>query len=51
MLTVPAQNDVPGFPAIRWRFSGDLGKVKPVAVQQQDTQIVQSCLTLDDFLP
>ena len=40
-----------GVPAIQWRFSGHVRKAEPDRSQRQETQIVQSCMTLDDFLP
>ena len=38
-------------PAIQVRFSRFRGTVQQGPVQRQETQIVQSCNTLDDFLP
>ena len=38
-------------PAIQIRFSRFSGTVQLGPVQRQETQIVQSCMTLDDFLP
>ena len=40
-----------GSPAIQVRFSRFRGTVQQGPVQRQETQIVQSWLTLDDFLP
>ena len=40
-----------GSPAIQVRFSRFRGTVQQGPVQRQETQIVQSCTTLDDFLP
>ena len=40
-----------GIPAIQARFSRSRGTVQQGPVQRQETQIVQSCKTLDDFLP
>ena len=40
-----------GSPAIQTRFSRLRGTVQQDPVQRQKTQIVQSCNTLDDFLP
>ena len=39
-----------GSPAIQVRFSRSRGPVQQGPVQRQETQIVQSCKTLDDFL-
>ncbi len=38
-------------PAILVRFSRFRSTVQQDPVQRQETQIVQSCMTLDDFLP
>ena len=38
-------------PAIHVRFSRYRGTVQQGPAQRQETQIVQSCKTLDDFLP
>ena len=38
-------------PAIQTRFPRFRGTVQQGPVQRQETQIVQSCNTLDDFLP
>ena len=38
-------------PAIQVRFSRFRGTIQQGPVQRQETQIVQSCNTLDDFLP
>ena len=43
--------DGSGSPAIQVRFSRFRGTVQQGPVQQQETQIVQSCKTLRDFLP
>ena len=40
-----------GSPAIRVRISRFRGSVQQHPVQRQNTQIVQSCMTLDDFMP
>ena len=40
-----------GFPAIHVRFSRFRGTVQQGPVNRQEAQIVQSCKTLDDFLP
>ena len=40
-----------GRPAIQDRFSRFCGTVQQGLAQRQETQIVQSGLTLDDFLP
>ena len=39
-----------GIPAIQVRFSRSCGTVQQDPVKRQETQIVQSCITLDDFL-
>ena len=38
-------------PAIQFPFSRSHGTVKEDSAQRQETQIVQSCTTLEDFLP
>ena len=38
-------------PAIHVRSSRSCGTVQHGPVQRQETQIVQSCMTLEDFLP
>ena len=40
-----------GSPAIQTRFSRFRGTVQQGPVQRQETQIVQPCKTLRDFLP
>ena len=38
-------------PAIQVRFSRPRGTVQPIPVERRETQIVQPCMTLDEFLP
>ena len=40
-----------GSPAIQVRFSRSHGTIQQSPIRRQKTQIVQSCKTLDDFLP
>ena len=42
---------IPGFPAVRFRFSHHRDTIGPDIVQRQERQIVQSRLNLRDFLP
>ena len=39
------------FPANLFRFSRHRDTMEPSTIERQEAQIVQSCMTLDDFLP
>ena len=49
--TSPKRRRGPRTPAIQTRFSRFYSTIQQGPVQRQETQIVQSCITLDDFLP
>ncbi len=49
-VTETHPKDLRGSPAIHIRFSRLRGTVQQGPVQRQETQIVQPCKTLDDFL-
>ena len=43
-------SEVTWIPANRFRLSRCRDMIESVTAQRQETQIVQSCMTLDDFL-